>query len=170
MLDSCQGFVDAVRDFEVSPDDFMVRIDVKHFFMSGSPIQLTDEACKILPHKSRNTGKDNAISKPVLWLLSNQFVSSRIVEGVFQVTKGSGMGLQCSGPIADSVFFNICEKDWATKSSTMLAHGVKFYKRFKDDVFIIADNKILFRKYYQTFKEKRERSSSLRSSPCHAQR
>ena len=140
------NFVEWARQVKVDSTIYMIRIDIKHFFMSGTPEHLAEYASRILPQGHRRIYHD-----AVLWFLHNQYIKSGVIKHstVFKVVRGAGMGLPASGPIADSVFYTLAEKSWGTNPLVMEAHGIRHYVRFKDDLFVIATNRALTRKWYR---------------------
>ena len=146
LLPSCSAFSEWARTIEIRPGDYMVRVDVKHFFMSGQPSVIANLASSLLPIQKRRVYED-----ALLWLLHNQFVESEYLPGrAFRVCRGTGMGLQFSGPAADLAFLAKCEIDFALRLGTRCAHGVRHYKRFKDDIFIIASDHTGTRQWYRS--------------------
>ena len=100
------NFVEWARQVKVDSTIYMIRIDIKHFFMSGTPEHLAEYASRILPQGHRRIYHD-----AVLWFLHNQYIKSGVIKHstVFKVVRGAGMGLPASGPITDSVFYFVRE-------------------------------------------------------------
>jgi hypothetical protein len=51
------------------------------------------------------------------------------------------MGLPCSGETADSAYYNIVEKYKVGKTAFRQFYGIKYYGRFKDDIFMILERR-----------------------------
>ena len=90
LLLGTDDFVDRVKTMVITPNTVLYRADLKHFFMSGSPVDLT-KACDVLPDGPRKL----LLQRVVLWLLSHQYVTSPHHPGrLREVVVGSGMGLK----------------------------------------------------------------------------
>ena len=85
----------------------LVRADVKHFFMSGSP----DVIVKIID-KATNYELPCILLSTILWTLQNQFVASKWLAGGWHVKIGTGRGLIMSSVISDLCFHEAAER-WA---------------------------------------------------------
>ena len=134
-LPSCQSFADWAATIVVEPGDYMIRFDVKHFFMSGSAEQIANLASAIIPRPKRKIYEE-----ALLWLLNSQFIDSPLLPGrLFRVTRGTGMGLQPSGPVADAAFFEKCERPFVLCDPA--SFGIRQYVRYKDDIFVLASDK-----------------------------
>ena len=80
--------------------------------MSGTSPDLCDNAVAILPRGRRR----EVLSNVLLWLLDNQWVSSKMHTGrCFKMCRGSGMGLVHSSAVCDAALFFLAEQSWATK-------------------------------------------------------
>lgn len=72
----------------------------------------------------------------------------------YQVCKGSGMGLVCSGEISDECFAKMVEVSFAVREDVMQRYSIHFYGRFKDDGLIIASGEFTKRlEYVQTMRK-----------------
>jgi hypothetical protein len=88
LLIGTDDFVDRVKNMVITPSTVLYRADLKHFFMSGSPVDLM-KACDVLP----DGPKKLLLQRVVLWLLSHQYVTSPHHPGrLWEVVVGSGMG------------------------------------------------------------------------------
>ena len=63
LLLGTDDFVDRVKNMVVTPNTVLYRADLKHFFMSGSPVDFT-KACNMLPNGPRKI----LLQRVVLWL------------------------------------------------------------------------------------------------------
>ena len=90
---------------------------------SSAPLKSTD-----LPH----------FIELIRLILSNQYVRipSTRAEEVYKVIRGSGMGLSCSGAIADFVLYVLMEQHFAVCHDIHTEYDVKAYFRFKDDIIL----------------------------------
>ena len=50
------------------------------------------------------------------------------------------MGLKHSSALCDAALFAMCERPFILKPVVALAHGVRFHRRSKDDMFAIVSN------------------------------
>eukprot|EP00959_Pyramimonas_sp_CCMP1952_P467524 9491775-Pyramimonas_sp.AAC.1 len=88
---------------EVGAGDVFVRFDIKDFFMSGSHQELVDESSELL-----DDADDKRIYKILLLaILRNQLISAEGTDRLWKVELGTGMGLLCSGEVADAAFHSM---------------------------------------------------------------
>lgn len=133
----------------VDDDDVLLRIDVKHFYMSGTRQQLVQASTKHL-----DTGPRKAcVSEAIDMLLKYQFVSSDVLGTSHWVREGSGMGLGFSDPIASTSFANSCE-EWVLRPSTKVAFGIKLYARYVDDIFMLINRRSRLRQLCYCMQER----------------
>ena len=138
-MQSTEEFVQRLDAIRIDPGDILVRIDVKHFYMSGTHDELVSAILKAFPR----TLLRQRLKEAVYFLLAHQYIESKLLPGRCWVTKiGSGMGLRHSGAIADLAFAMLAELPWALKPYNLSAYGIKTYMRFKDDIFVVANDKI----------------------------
>ena len=145
ILKDCPSFVRrlAVLGAPV-PGEYMVRIDIKEFYMSGSPEQLSELACRILPCGPRR----DLARKVAYFLLHNQFImSNRLEGGLWRVIQGSGQGQQHSGAIADACFLVLVDQ-WVRGPNIDRAFALREYTRFKDDVFIVLADRGRWKQFW----------------------
>ena len=148
LLLGTDDFVDRVKNMVVTPNTVLYRADLKHFFMSGSPVDLT-KACNMLPNGPRKI----LLQRVVLWLLSHQFVTSPHHPGrLWEVVVGSGMGLKHSSAVADATLLVLGEVTFALKASVCDAHQVSNYCRFRDDIFFTGEVRSLAREFFGEIK------------------
>ena len=74
--DTC---LDRIRNLELDPDDFFVRIDVEEIFMSGSHRTLAETAVAMVRERSQRRDLANAVDDAVSFLLFKQYVSSDLM-------------------------------------------------------------------------------------------
>ena len=109
-----------------------VCLDVKDFYLVGSPDQLTDAVL--------SGWWSSSLESCLRALLTYQYVDSQWLEDrseVFQVMEGFGQGLPHSSECADLAFYNIVEKG-ILSSARMF--GILNYVRFRDDVIVAVAN------------------------------
>ena len=160
ILKSREQFVSWARSFRLRDGDYMIRIDIKHYFMSGTADDIGSLASQIIPDGPRRRVYENAL----MWVLTNQFITSKAIDDpdmVFQVTRGSGMGLQPSGPVTDAAFYSLAEENWACCPTVAQAYGIRAYVRFKDDIFVVASDRKLTRTWYQQLVKRSSRVFQL---------
>jgi len=121
--------------------EIMLKVDAKDFFLSGTDTQLCDTILEAFPVTHR---KRTAIRDITLFLLRHQFVVPRAPElapqgGAWRVLRGSGMGLLHSGFLAD-LAFAIQAEQWITPTIAR-RWGIALYLRFKDDIFVILNER-----------------------------
>ena len=75
--------------------------------------------------------------------MSYQFVApssdEAVPDTVFQVTRGSGMGMRHAGSVADLALHAVLEAPVLTQASRA-NHGIESYVRFRDDIFVACAN------------------------------
>lgn len=88
------------------------------------------------------------------FLIYEQFITSDVLQNpdgsrrYWRVTRGTGMGLRHSGPIADAVFLLLTERGWALRADIQEAHGILRYFRFRDDLWILSKSRLGLRSFY----------------------
>ena len=150
VLSSSQEFAQYINSIEVDSASILVRIDVDHFFMSGSPDQLGLYAGKLFEDRTLR----DLVTDVTVFLTFYQYVRSSVLPGrLWRTKRGSGMGLRCSGPICDAVFYTLVET-WAVNPDVLSSHGIRSYKRFKDDIFLICQCTAGLRRWYAEFRRR----------------
>ena len=115
-----------------------MKIDVKHFFLSGSLVQLVKDC------QCRQTwpGEKGKLMEDILYfLLDSQFIKSDIIDGIWQVKMGTGMGLKHSGELTDWIFYNAIEKEWNINEHVVNHHHILQQWRFRDDILVLAGDR-----------------------------
>lgn len=138
-----KGFRHIVKDaFELKqrlqhvhvPDgSLLYRIDMKSFFMSGEPIELarTVSAC------FNNAAQRDAMLDGILFLLTHQYIVSDREQHsgrLWQVVKGTGMGLQHSSELANLALLLLVEEGFAISRIVQERFGIVCYFRYFDDI------------------------------------
>ena len=91
-----------IKTVAAEDSDYFVKLDVRAFYMTGTPSELKDSIKVLFPPGPRC----RLLCEAVEYLLSIEYVVSTLVPGrVFRVVRRSGMGHRHSGCIADCSFF-----------------------------------------------------------------
>ncbi len=161
ILKDSQDFVERLRNVEFRSDQFMVKVDVKDFFMSGTPSELTTPIVDSLPTATLKQRTYKLLLLNVLdFLLENQYICSHYCpEEVFNVVEGTGMGLLHSGDLADAALFFLAEFQWACNPKVQSDHGIAALFRFKDDIICFVNSPLQWEIF---FKEYCHRSSCFK--------
>ena len=122
-------FATRVRGHPLPPESALHRIDLKHFFMSGTPSELAELSTQIIPDGRLRTLVHDAI----LWLLQNQFVQKGTL--LRRVIRGSGVGLAHSSAVADADFWALGDR-WILQVDLQSKFGVQSYCRFRNIFYI----------------------------------
>ena len=132
-LTSSSQLVADIRTVVAEDCDYFVKLDVRDFYMTGTPSELKDSIQILFPPGPRC----RLLCEAVEYLLSSEYVVSNLVPGrVFRVVRGSGMDHFHSGCIADCSFFALGEREFAVKSQVLQSFGIKRYYRYRDDVLM----------------------------------
>ena len=99
------SFIDQLKKVKVDHDDFIWKIDVKEYFMSGDHDTLAEKAVMIL-HPQHRKAYRRAI---VFSLHTSTLLASKSQTAFFQCCLGRGTGMNCSGEISDSTLWYLCE-------------------------------------------------------------
>ena len=145
ILKNSKHLVKALSEVEYFPDAKFARIDVKHFFMSGTCTELTDLAASpftALPIHA-------LLSRSIYFLLNAQYVVVPTNGGKLKVVKGSGMGLPHSSGTSETAFYAGAE---ARMIPLLKSHNMLFYGRFKDDILIIYRDFSKFKSFMDQLK------------------
>ena len=131
LTSSAQLFAN-IKTVTAEDSDYFVKLDVRDFYMTGTPSELKDSIKVLFPPGTRC----RLLCEAVEYLLSSEYVVSNLVPGrVFRVVRGSGMGHRHSRCIADCSFFALGEREFAARSQVLQSFGIKRYYRYRDDVF-----------------------------------
>jgi hypothetical protein len=134
-----------VRDLTIPSGSWLVRIDMKKFFLSGDAHLLSSMCAQV----ERNPRRRFIFSDVCLLLLYHQYIKSRELLGqCFRVVKGAGMGLVHSSDIANFALWRLSEHDYACNSDVALDHGIVGYWKYFDDIFMITSDISRFKRWY----------------------
>ena len=132
LLRDSKQLADELRGMRIEPHERMMRVDIKDFFMSGDADSLVVDACSIIPSEA----KRRVAERVAFFLLRHQLIRSDLLPGrLWRVIKGSGRGLKHSSALCDAALFAKCERPFILNPVAASALGVRFYRRFKDDMF-----------------------------------
>jgi len=109
------------------------KLDVKDFYMCGSPEQLSSSLFKHVQPSELS----EAYKECLIHMLSNQVVFNNYDNTCYRVHRGSGMGQVISGDVADLKLNDLMEEDWAAKEEIQREHNVFLYARYRDDIIIV---------------------------------
>ena len=134
LLFTTTEFAEKIARVEAGPDDFYIKADVKDFFLSGVPDNIVNISTEHM------VGERKALARRVLkHLLDHQFVTTPFAKDrLWQCVRGTGMGLPHSSATSDAAFYNKVEVGLLPK---LKRYGVKAYFRYRDDVFMIANDR-----------------------------
>ena len=71
------------------------------------------------------------------WIMSNE-----VPDLIWQVCRGSGMGLLHPGDLADVAYYNGAEGGWAACPAIMEMCGIVKIWRFREDVLVLASERL----------------------------
>ena len=128
-----------LKDIPIPHRARLIKVDVKEFFMSGDHPSLTEHS---FSHIADTELRDN-LEKFAYFILDNQFVSVEIGDSkptLLKVLLGAGMGLLCSGSIADVSFLHMAEKSYVLDPDVRAKYKLVYYARFKDDIILVMDD------------------------------
>lgn len=130
---------------QVEPADRLIKIDVKDFFMSGRHAALAQDCYELVLEgkfadyfglECSNSEYAHSFRSLVEVVLQNQVVIQD--RRSFAVRVGSGMGMISSGDISDSSLYNKLEKCFMLSQQVRNEYHIKYYGRFKDDIFMVS--------------------------------
>jgi hypothetical protein len=129
---------------------FLVRIDMKSFFLSGTADQLSSLCSRVEP----NTSNGRTFRDVVLFLLYHQYIRSDCAPGcTYQVVKGTGMGLRHSSEVANYSLYQLVELPFACNPAVQAEFGIRGYWRYFDDILVITDSIGDFKRWFMRFAE-----------------
>ena len=137
----------------------MVRIDINDFFMSGKIEDLVNFGCSVITCTETRALAEKVAS----FLLRHQLVRSDLLPGrCWRVRLGSGMGLRHSAALCDAVLYVLSERGFALNRVARTAMGIVEYVRFRDDIFIVGNNRVQFRRWYDYFVRRNHKVFSMK--------
>ena len=134
-----QQFIHNISALKALRQHCFVRLDIEEFFTSGDPEILACDAAGL----SEEGPRKRLLREVDRFFLTHQFVASkRHPERLWRVQKGSGMGMKNSGELSDAAFPFLVER-WSLRPDILSAFSSDLYRRFKDDIIIVAKNRAL---------------------------
>ena len=133
LIANSSDLVVKLKEVRLPPgDNIMAKIDLKDYFMTGTPAELATIASKPLEGDLRKLMYD-----VVFHCCSNQYIQCEWLEGAWKVEEGTGMGINYSGELSDWVFYCLAERRWTLKTGMRTTFGLHYWARFKDDAIAI---------------------------------
>ena len=131
----------------------LIRLDVKHFFMSGRTGDIAEQCVQLLPNVQRFDQVLRELATDVAhFLLHNQTIRSSFhPKRLWRVLLGSGMGLKYSSETASAALCSLAEVSFATDPDIQAAYGIHFYYRFVDDILISQTGRSLFTEWFRLY-------------------
>ena len=139
-VQSPQEFSDRIRRANIILDEsfWMMKVDIREFFICGSLVELECEVMKLFDTDPNY--KRVVVRSALSLLLGSQIIRSNATPLVGRAVEGSGMGLPQSAGIADAAF--LCKVEQHMLQTTVVsAAGIKLYMRYRDDIFILTNNR-----------------------------
>ena len=128
-----RDFIQNISSLKALPEHYFVRLDIEEFFMSGDPEILACDAAGL----SEEGPRKRLLYVVDHFLLTHQFVTSkRHPERLMASTK------KVQAWVSDAAFSFLVER-WCVNRDTMNAFSIDLYGRFKDDIIIVAKNRML---------------------------
>ena len=129
--------------------------------MSGDIHELTEIAASVFDANERENFRSI-----LQVILQNQFLTDQALSGVWQVVKGTGMRLVCSGEIADVCFWKMCEAEFLCKATVKEKYQIAGFWRFKDDIIVGIAGDSTSRLHFAKELRKRSRFYRLEFELC----
>ena len=121
--------IEYIKSFDVNANTWMLKADVKDFFLTGSEDELVRSAVSLVELRMKVP-----LARAVEFLLWSQFVRSiHHPNRLWKTVKGSGMGLPHSGEVADAMLL-------VRERAILRQFTPRGYVRFKDDILILIDD------------------------------
>ena len=140
-LSSCEhltrdsdDFIKKIARLKVDSGTYLVKIDVKEFFMSGE----IQELVSFVKHAFSDRGRV-PLTKLADHILKHQYIRTGKSRQLHRVIKGSGMGLIFSGEVSDFVLYCLLELSFLLVPSVQAKFRISGVFRFKDDLMLFVD-------------------------------
>ena len=138
------AFRRSVHNLAVPLGAKMVAIDLKDFFLSGSPSELARD--------STSGSDDPLLREAALIVLEHQYVQSATGDYLHQCVGGSGMGLGHSAHIANLAFYHAVEVPFFAALPS--DNGILSYTRYHDDILVILADREKALAFYEQFRSR----------------
>lgn len=127
--------VHSLRNLKVGANCYLVKLDIKGFFVSGRHDDLRNTIANLF------TGAyGRMLADVTAFLLAHQFVEEH--DTVVQVDVGSGMGCIHNGDVGDLCDYVLVELGFILDPRVRESFGIISYTHFKDDLLLIIDNSL----------------------------
>ena len=114
----------------------LCKLDITVFYMSGEHGLLITECTRhIVEDRAQFRALLSSIVRNQYVCLSDDFDAHPFV---YRVRRGTGMGLCCSGEVADLVFYSTVEEPFVLRPDIQREYGIVYYGRFRDDILCIS--------------------------------
>jgi hypothetical protein len=133
---SSKDVVQRMSALHLAENDVFLHMDLKDFFMTGSPSWLVRHCSLIIPMKFREVFRE-----ALQLILDNQFITAHFFPmKLWKVIVGSGMGLRCSSDVADAAFLHAVELCGLAllSGATRERFGIISYTRFRDNLLFVC--------------------------------
>ena len=147
VLNDTAHFVGKIKTIMPQQSHLFCKIDVKHFFMSGSSYELASLCASLF---TQDKVLHDLMYDAIFLLLDSQYIRIGGIWPECKVVVGSGMGLTHSGSVADAAFLAATELAILPK---LREFQIDLYARFKDDVFILARSMPDLKIFFEQLKE-----------------
>ena len=135
---SSKQMQDRMKASQINVTDSLkfIKADVQNFYMEGSHETILALAFKGLELQPQRL---EILTDLLRFVLDNQFVRNSLDGKVYKITRGSGMGMNVSGAVADKTYYELVERPWITSKRVQMTYGVQFYQRYRDDTIFVVD-------------------------------
>ena len=132
---STKSMLEGLRNKVFTANMRMYKIDVKDFYLRGSPRSHTVGRFDFL-HRVAAVALENL----VIFVLENQYAMLEETGQHFRLKEGAGQGRIASGDLSDNTFYCLCERCFILKPVVQRKFGIQHYARYRDDAILIMDH------------------------------
>ena len=134
LLKDTDALIKKIQTLDIDDDDMLFTFDIHSFYLSGSHETLAEDVAWFFDGDLALLMK-----RAVYFILTNQYVAEDPAncQDCYQVVSGSGMGINCSGDVANLVFYKQQELNFALDVQKQREYSIKLYTRYEDDGFVI---------------------------------
>ena len=122
-----------IASHKISQESIFVKIDIADYYLSGRRHELVRDAGDLIEDSNTRAAVKTLLNE----VLASQHVS--VDDRIFQVVRGSGMGLPSSGETSDAAYHKRVERTTVDSRRFRLYWGIELYMRFRDDVLEVVD-------------------------------
>ena len=137
LCESSDKSIERIRSIQIGHDDVFLHVDLKDFFMTGSPDFIVHHTALVIPKRFRP-----AFRAALSFILKHQFVLSKLLPGrLWRVIAGSGMGMKSSGHVSNACFLHSVEQCGLGLlcASTRAKYGIRQYSRYMDNLLFVLE-------------------------------